>query len=137
MALDRAPHESLFSTELIITLCDHFWDFYSRKILIFCFLPYLFYFFCTIFYVSWYAVDGIPPEENGTLTAELVLRIIIVLSIIYFAFFELVAFFRGAKNYILDPFNYFDWLEFFLNYYIVSHIVREGDETDPASSGSS
>ena len=31
-ALARAPHESLFSTELVITLIDNFWEAYSSKI---------------------------------------------------------------------------------------------------------
>lgn len=52
LALANAPHESLFSTEFVITLHQHFWRFYHKRIVFACFLPYVIYFLSTIYYVS-------------------------------------------------------------------------------------
>ena len=42
-ALANAPHESLFSTDLVITLVESFWASYSSKIIWFAFIPYMIY----------------------------------------------------------------------------------------------
>jgi len=54
--LQQAPHDSLFSTELVITMVEHFWDYYYKAIIIRCFIPYVIYFSCTIMYMSFYVV---------------------------------------------------------------------------------
>jgi hypothetical protein len=59
VALSKAPHESLFATELIIVLVEHFWDRYFRAIFFRCFIPFVVYFFLTIYYMSKFAVEGI------------------------------------------------------------------------------
>lgn len=138
VALDRAPHESLFGTELVVTLCRHFWDFYYRRIFFFGFLPYLLYFISTLLYVSWYAVEGISRDELYTFSGEFVLRSLMILCIVYFAFFEFTNLFRDPYGYIGDPFNLVDWIEFILNGYILWHLVRddidETESTEPAVS---
>ena len=63
VALANAPHESLFSTELVITLVDHFWNRYYRYIFTYCFIPFLIYFILTIVYLSKWTVHGIPEDE--------------------------------------------------------------------------
>jgi len=62
VALASAPHESLFSTELVITLIDHFWDYYFKRVFFAGFVPYIIYFICTIIYISNWAVEGIPAD---------------------------------------------------------------------------
>ena len=42
-ALANAPHESLFSTELVITLVDSFWSEYSARVIFAAFLPFISY----------------------------------------------------------------------------------------------
>ena len=124
LALADAPHESLFSTQFIIALVQHFWDFYYKRIFFLCFVPYIIYFLSTLVYVASYAVEGIEEDQKYAFTLEFVLRIIIVSCVIYFAVFEFISIFRDGKGYFLDPFNYFDWAAFFLNFYIVDHIVN-------------
>lgn len=60
--LANAPHESLFSTELVITLVEHFWDYYYLRVLWAGFIPYSLYFIATIIYITNWAVDGIPED---------------------------------------------------------------------------
>ena len=58
VALSRAPHESLFSTELVIILVSHFWQRYYEVIRNYVFLPWFVYFSTTIVYISNFTVDG-------------------------------------------------------------------------------
>ena len=60
VALQRAPHDSLFSTELIITLVEHFWDAFFKVIMLRAFLPYCFFFSAVLIYMTQYAVAGVP-----------------------------------------------------------------------------
>ena len=78
----------------------------------------------TLIYVFNYAVEGIKEEQKYAFTLELVLRSVIIISILYFAFFEFVSIFRDWRTYLTDVFNYFDWITFFLNSYIVHNIVK-------------
>ena len=117
VALSVAPHESLFSTELCITLVEHFWDYYFKRVFFAGFVPYLLYFGCTIFYVSKWGVEGIDEDDIWKPTLEFFMRWIIIASVIYFALFEFVAMIRDGWGYLTDPFNYFDWSAFILNFY--------------------
>ena len=56
VALSKAPHESVFSTDLIKTLVDHFWARYYRAVVNFGFLPFMIYMILTLIYVSNYTV---------------------------------------------------------------------------------
>ena len=60
IALSKAPHESLFSTELVQVLMESFWDRYFRSILYRCCLPFSVYFCVTLTYMFNYASEGIP-----------------------------------------------------------------------------
>jgi hypothetical protein len=62
VALSKAPHESLFSTSLVTTLIDHFWDRYYRAVILKCFIPFLVYLVVTLIYISNYALRGIKDE---------------------------------------------------------------------------
>ena len=89
--LANAPHESLFSTELIITLVEHFWDYYYKRIFLTGFVPYIIYFLCTIVYTTTWSVQGIEEGTRWDFTAEFVLRWLIIISVFYFVFFEIEA----------------------------------------------
>ena len=133
--LANAPHESLFSTELIITLVEHFWDYYYKRIFLYGFIPYIIYFLCTIFYVTIWSVEGIDYDKRWDLTPEFVVRWIILILVIYFVFFEVVAIVRDGWNYLTDVFNYFDWAAFILNFYVTYTTVFDpeispGKESD-------
>ena len=62
VALANAPHESLFSTQLIRTLVDHFWNRYYRAVIIKCLIPFFLYLAATLFYISTYTVVGVDPD---------------------------------------------------------------------------
>ena len=66
VALANAPHESLFSTDLIHMLVDHFWERYYRAVIYRCFLPYLVYYVSVLWYLSLYGVskDDEPKEAD-------------------------------------------------------------------------
>jgi len=125
VALASAPHESLFSTELIITLVEHFWDYFYKRIFFLCFCPYVVYFCTTIYYVSTYPSLGILEEERWAPTAEFFLRWIILACVIYFASFEIVSIARDGFSYFTDIYNYFDWVAFTLNFYVVFSVIFE------------
>ena len=131
LALAQAPSESLFGTELVITLVRHFWNYYYKRIFLACFIPYIIYFLSTIYYVSTHAVEGIDEEDNYALPDEVILRFIIIICVCYFALLEFVSMFRDGWQYWTDVFNYIDWAAFFLNFYTIHHIVREeGEDRD-------
>ena len=115
VALAAAPHESLFSTELVITLAQHFWARYFRAVLFRCFVPFLLYFGATLAYATRYSVAETPTDEP----VEPILRYLIIVLVIYFAFFELVSMVRDGFSYLLDVFNYLDWSAFALNFYLI------------------
>lgn len=125
VALAAAPHESLFSTELVITLAEHFWARYFRKVVIGCFIPFILYFGCTLAYATHYSTQDTPTNEP----AETILRYVIILLVAYFAFFELVSMVRDGFSYLLDIFNYLDWSAFALNFYLIAYrMLRNEDQ---------
>ncbi len=130
MALSQAPNESLFSTDLIITLVDHFWDRYYNAIFFRCFVPYCFYFVGSLYYVSNYTVEGIDPDDRWSLTPEFFLRWFILLSVLYFAFFEFVCMIRDGWQYFTDIFNLFDWGAFALNLWLLYATSAYQEETE-------
>ena len=79
VALAAAPHESLFSTELVITLAEHFWARYFRKVVISCFLPFIIYFGSTIAYATRFSTQDTPTNEP----AETILRYVIIVLVAF------------------------------------------------------
>ena len=125
VALAAAPHESLFSTELVITLAEHFWARYFRAVVLRCFLPFIVYFGSTLAYATQFSTNVTPTDGP----AEPILRYLIIALVIYFAFFELVSMVRDGFSYLLDIFNYLDWSAFSLNFYLISYrMLRNEDE---------
>ena len=117
--LANAPNEALFSTELIITLIEHLWPTYARAIFIWGFIPYLTYFLATLTYVIYFAVYGIDVGTEWDLTAEFFLRWVIIVSVFYLMFFEIIAMIRDGFAYFKDPYNLCDWLAFSMSGFII------------------
>ena len=84
-----------------------------------CFIPYVIYFATAIYYVSNYTVEGIDPEDRWAMTPEFFMRWIILVSVIYFAFFEFICILRDGLTYFTDVFNYVDWGAFVLNLWLL------------------
>lgn len=125
VALAAAPHESLFSTELVITLAEHFWARYFRAVVLRCFIPFIIYFGATLAYATEFSIKETPTNEP----AETILRYVIIVLVLYFAFFELVSMVRERSSYLLDIFNYLDWSAFTLNFYLISYrMLRNEDQ---------
>ena len=57
-ALAKAPHESLFSTDLITTLVDNFWGKYSTSIIVFCLGPFMLYSIACAIYFTGHVSDA-------------------------------------------------------------------------------
>ena len=115
VALSQAPHESLFSTELVQVLVEHFWARYYRTIFFRCLIPYSIYIILVLVYLTEYVVRTPEPDEEDGQTGELVMRITIIIFAIYFAIFDLVCLLRDSLRYITDIFNWFDILSFVIN----------------------
>ena len=121
-ALASAPNESLFSTDLIKTLVDHFWDRYYHVVIVKCFLPFLVYFACVLGYISNFGVTGVEdPQEFGV---EMVLRFVIALFMLYFLYFEVISMIRDVLAYFTAVGNYMDLLSFALNTIIIVNVSR-------------
>ena len=124
--LAEAPDEALFATELVVTLVEHFWSYYKRKIYIWAFLPYLIYFITTLLYVVQYSVLGIYVDIFE-LTEEFFLRLLLIAMIFYFMVFEIVCIIRDGKYYFTDIYNLFDWGSFLLNFYVIYSTITNMD----------
>lgn len=141
MALANAPHESLFSSELVIILVEHFWKRYYYAILYRIFLPWLVYFFLVIFYVTMFSVSGIEILETSERTTEVIMRLLIVVLMVYLFFFEIVCMLRDGLAYLKDDvFNWIDLISFGVNIYLIIATVwlhpDNGDRTHIRSIGS-
>ena len=123
-----APHESLFSTDMIRTLVDHFWDRYYKSVIIFCFIPFLIYMIASIVYITNYGVHGVPKEELSDFSAELVLRFLVFVGTVYFVFFELRGMWRDGFAYFTAINNYVDMFSLALNIYIIDSAVEGKNE---------
>ena len=105
VALSDAPSEELFGTEPIRSLSLLFFEKYYTAILRRVFLPFLLYFVATIMYTTYYAVDGVEPDDVYDRFKEVITRIIVIVGTFYFAYFELVTMVRDGTEYFCDPFN--------------------------------
>jgi hypothetical protein len=84
-----------------------------------CCLPFLIYFFATNYYLQQYALEGIPEDERATFSLEFVLRWLILLSLLYFMFFEVIQLLRDRFEYFTDPYNYLDMSQYAINVYLI------------------
>ena len=119
IALSESPFDSLFSTELVITLTEHIWSRYYVSVLKKCFLPFCIYFISTQVFLTKYVMEGI--NTDGDLHQWLIPYILaglLDLGVLYFLFFEVIVAIRSGAKYFSDPFNYVDIGSFTLNIYL-------------------
>ena len=119
IALNKAPHESLFSTELVIILVEHFFSRYYRTVIYRCLIPFVIYFLLVLFYLSYFAVEGIEGLNDVEKNLEYAMRILILIFVSYFLFFEIVCILRDGLSYLKDIFNWIDIISFMLNIYLI------------------
>ena len=67
-ALARAPHESLFSTDLVVTLVESFWTEYSTRVISLAFIPFMVYLLVTVRYFATYMND--EPKNFDLMSSE-------------------------------------------------------------------
>ena len=121
IALADAPHESVFSTDLVIILCEYFWRRYYKTIVKFALLPWVFYFLLVLFYMSYFAVSSSESHSDEEEFFKQLTRILIVILMIYMEFFEVVSMCRDKLSYFRDPFNVVDVCSHSLNLYCILH----------------
>ena len=119
VALSKAPHESLFSTELVTILVEHFFKHYYHRILYRCLVPFIVYFFLVLFYLSHFAVNGVDENNESEKRIEQAMRLLIFFLLTYFIFFEIVCMMRDGLDYITDVFNWIDIISFMINLYLI------------------
>lgn len=124
VALSESPFDSLFSTELVITLTEHIWSRYYKSVFRYCFLPFCVYFIVTQVFLSTYTLSGIDPSSSVLL--PYLMTLIIFLGVIFFLFFEMIVALRSGLEYFSDPFNYIDLSSFALNIILVIDTHRHG-----------
>ena len=118
-ALANAPHESLFSTELIITLVESFWASYSAQMIWFAFIPFIVYLCVTeVYFINYIATE---PKPYDTSTPETWVIIVFYLLWFYFTSHEFIQFYCDRIDYMLDLTNYFDIASSLLNIYLVTN----------------
>ena len=87
-ALANAPHESLFSTDLVITLVESFWNAYSAQMIWFAFIPFILYLCVTdYYYINYIAVD---PKGYDFATFDTWVLVVFYIQWAYFALHEFV-----------------------------------------------
>ena len=131
IALSESSFASLFSTELVITLNEHFWKRYSDTVFYLCFVPFCVYFLLVQIFLSVFVINGI--NKNGTDFEKYgphVMGVIIVLHVAYFLFFELVVMLRTGYAYFLDVYNFVDLASFTLNVILVYHAFEHPYKTE-------
>ena len=126
-ALANTPHESVFSTNLVMTLVKIFEDKYIAEIKLWCFIPYILYFVFTVVFYTVFTSGGIHNFSEGEQVIAGFIGFFIICLDCYFLFFEFVIMMRdGMTDYMTtDPFNYVDMLTAFLNFFIVAMTLTE------------
>ena len=101
ISLSESPFDSLFSTELVITLNELMWKRYYHTVLYKSFIPFIVYFISAQHFVSNYAIQGIDPDQDWYYAViQYGEAAIIIISVIYFLLFEIVVMLRNFKMYI-------------------------------------
>ena len=132
ISLANTPYESVFSTDLVITLVEIFKQKYKNAIMWRCFIPYMIYFLTTICFYTIFTSIGIPNNfsEGEKVIAGIMGAVIIALDL-YFLFYEFVAIMRDAFAYLTeDFFNYVDLFTATLNIYLVFETLTETESLD-------
>ena len=121
VALADAPHESLFSTDLVIILCEYFYMRYFTFILKYALLPWILYFVLVLTYMSLFAIphpSHISEEED---MIKPIIKGLISCLMIYFLCFEVASLYRDKLDYFTDSFNIIDITSYAMNIYVLTH----------------
>lgn len=102
--LDDAQNDQIFTTELINTLLDNFWEENFDKILMKCLLPWVAYAFC----VMWFFVQSLHEDHNDFFTR--VLGLLCLVGLVYQISIEYRqnAGLDGAMEYFTSTINLID-----------------------------
>ena len=90
VSLSKSPYESIFSTDLVLTLYEIFSERYTKAILIWCCLPYLLYFLFTVIFYTWFTSGGINSCGDNEQEIAKFMGLIIICLDLYFLFHEFV-----------------------------------------------
>ena len=120
IALSESPFDSLFSTELVITLTEHIWARYYKSVFRRAFIPFCIYFILTQVFLTKYVMEGINPEGSSVEQAiPYAMCFTILVGVLFFLLFEFIVMLRAGWSYFIDPFNYVDLGSFTLNVFLV------------------
>ena len=124
--LAKAQSESVFSTELVITLTENFWSEYKSAIVKYCLFPFIVYFLSTMIYFSHYLLleELSTTWEFAQNPGEIVCRVLVIVTTIYFGAYEFVQLFSKGLRYFFDFWNIFDCVSMILNaFMLVNHLA--------------
>lgn len=114
-------------------LAEHFWSRYYIKVRNWVFIPWLIYFFLTLTYITLFSVQGVDRLSDSQQGAEIVMRFIILLQILYFIYFEFVSVIRDGTDYLYDIYNWIDISSFIINIFLIYATIYikpyDGDRT--------
>ena len=136
VALMQSPYESIFDTELVITLVELFIQKSKKALITKCFIPYVTYFLTTIFFLTNFTSPGInnTPWGNDYVEVKLLayfMGSVIIILDFYFLFYELVVIKRdGFKAWLFsDFFNWIDMINSVQNAVLVFATFAETETT--------
>ena len=130
-ALKDCPYDSLFSTDLVISLMEIFGEKYKKAVFYKCFLPYVFYFLTTVCFLEFYTSPGITDLSDLQKTYAIIMASIMMIFNLYFMFYELCVIARdGIWSYLdSDFFNYVDMITSVMNTVLVISTFTEEEIT--------
>lgn len=129
VSLSNTPHESVFSTDLVIILVEIFAAKYKAAIMKWCFIPYVFYFFFSIMFYTYFTSAGIHQFSDGEIALAFLMGVVIIVLDCYFLFYEFVSIMRDGWGYLTtDFFNYVDLGTAALNLWLVFETLSETEE---------
>lgn len=141
VALMQSPYESIFDTELVITLVELFIQKSKKALITKCFIPYVTYFIFTISFLTFFTSPGINQSRfistsslNDNIEAKLLayfMGSVIIILDFYFLFYELVVIKRdGFKAWLFsDFFNWIDMINSVQNAVLVFATFAETETT--------
>ena len=125
VALNESPYEAIFSTDLVITMTKIFDQKYKSAIWWRCFIPYMVYFLCTIYFYTVFTSPGIHSSSENEKLVALIMGLIIICLDLYFLFYELVIVMRDGTKYLNSVVNFVDMITAFINMWLVYQTFKE------------
>ena len=126
--MSHAPHESLYSTELVQVLVEHFWTRYYAIIFFTCLIPFFIYFVLVLIYSSEFVIFRPENIKEIESTQEIVIRIAIICLLLYFASLDVLCMFRDGWTYLKDIFNWVDMFSILINVFVLIETSNKFDK---------